>query len=193
MALTYDILTLAEGYLALRQGTVTANATAITALISASSQAIDKGIGPVVYRPVSETQDGEGTFLQLYQWPVLSITSVVEDGTTLASTDYKADTEKGLLYRANGNYDYPWIVGRDNVTVNYQAGRFGSTDQISEFYKEGARLLLRHLWRANQWNADGMGSADFPIPQVAFPSFAVPNAVIEWFQGEWRTKRGGFA
>ena len=54
--------------------------------------------------------------------------------------------------------------------------------------------MLQHQWRARQWNTSGVGTGDFQVPQVAFPAYSVPNAVVEWFGSEWRdTKRGGFA
>jgi hypothetical protein len=127
-------------------------------------------------------------------WPVVAVTSVIEDGTTLASTDYLCDYEKGQLWRRAGTWDYPWYVGRDNVQVGYRSGRFSATSTVSERYKQGAYLMLTHLWRSRQWNTSGITSTDFAVPQVAFPAYSVPNAVVEWFGLEWRdARRGGFA
>ena len=200
MADTLDVLTLAEGYACLRQGSSTANATTIAALITAVSRRLDRGVGPIVRRTLTaETYDGEGTFIQLAHWPVTSVTSVVEDGTTLTSDDYYIDTEKGLLYRIQGEFDWRWEIGRDNVEVTYIAGRYASTATVDEDYKQGARLMLKHLWRAEEWNVNGLGVQDFDVPQVAFPSFSVPKAVIDWFGPLWRESsrdtakaRGGF-
>lgn len=200
MADTLDVLTLAEGYACLRQGSSTANATTITYLITAVSRRLDRGVGPIVRRTLTaETYDGEGTFIQLASWPVSSVTTVTEDGTTLTSDDYYIDSEKGLLYRIQGDYDYRWELGRDNVEVTYIAGRYASTATVDEDYKQGARLMLRHLWRSEEWNVNGLGVQDFDVPQVAFPSFSVPKAVIDWFGPLWRESsrdtakaRGGF-
>lgn len=187
MAATEDILTLAEGQAALRQGTSTANDTTIALLITASSIAIDRGIGPVVRRTVTaDTFDGEGVFIQLRSWPVTTVTTVVEDGTTLTSDQYLIDYEKGQLYRRNGDYDYPWEIGRDNIEVTYTAGRFASTATVDAWYKHGCRLLLRHQWRSEQWNTQGIGATDYEVPQVAFPSFSIPKAVIDWYGPLWR-------
>ncbi len=196
MALATDILTLAEARTALNQGiTQTANDTVITYLVSALSQRLDDsedGVGPVIIRDIGqESYDGEGVAIQLDSWPVHSVSAVSEDGTTLTSTQYHIDTEKGLLYRQDGDYDEPWCVGRDNVLVTYRAGRYASTVTVPERYKHGARLFLKHLWRAEQWSEASLG--DFDVPQVSFPGFAVPNAVREWFGGEWRGMKGGFA
>jgi hypothetical protein len=187
VAQTEDILTLAEGRSALRQGASTANDTDITLLITACSISIDRGIGPVVRRTITaDTFDGEGTFLQLRSWPVVSVTTVVEDGTTLTSDQYLVDYEKGQLYRRDGDYDYPWEIGRDNVEVTYVAGRFASTSTVDAWYKQGCRLLLRHQWRSEQWNTSGIGVTDYEVPQVAYPSFSIPKAVIDWYGPLWR-------
>ena len=187
MAQTEDILTLAEGRSALRQGASTANDTEITLLITACSIAIDRGIGPVVRRTITaDTFDGEGTFLQLRSWPVVSVTTVVEDNVTLTSDQYLVDYEKGQLFRRSGDYDYPWEIGRDNITVTYVAGRFASTATVDAWYKQGARLLLRHQWRSEQWNTSGITAQDFEVPQVAYPSFSIPKAVIDWYGPLWR-------
>lgn len=200
MADTLDVLTLAEGYACLRQGSSTANATTITYLITAVSRRLDRGVGPIVRRTLTaETYDGEGSFIQLKSWPVTSVTTVTEDAVTLTSDDYYIDTEKGLLYRIQGDYDYVWKCGRDNIEATYIAGRYASTATVDEDYKQGARLMLRHLWRSEEWNVNGLGVQDFDVPQVAFPSFSVPKAVIDWFGPLWRESsrdtakaRGGF-
>lgn len=195
MAEDADILTLAEARSALRQGSSTADDTTIELLITAASIRIDQGVGPVVRRTITaETLDGEGTMLQLAHWPVVSVTSVVEDGTTLTSDQYRMDYEKGQLHRRLNDWDYPWEIGLDNIEVTYIAGRFASTATVDAFYKEGCRLLLRHLWRSEQWNVAGLGPQDFDVPQIAYPTYSVPKAVIDWFGGAWRDRgRGGFA
>lgn len=204
MADTLDILTLAEAQSCLRQGSSTANDTTIALLVTAVSRRIDRAIGPVVTRTLTaETYDGVGTFIQLLSWPVSSVTTVVEDGTTLTTDDWYIDKEKGLLYRQNNGLDWSWAHTvsnhRDTVAVTYVAGRYADTASVDAYYKEGARLMLRHLWRSEEWNVNGLGVQDFDVPMVAFPSFSVPKAVIDWFGPLWRESsrdtakaRGGF-
>jgi len=196
MAVVTDVVTLAEARTALNQGSQTANDTEIAALVTAVSESLDSddGIGPTVIRDIAEeTYDGRGTAIQLNHYPVFAITSVTEDGTALTATDYHCDTETGTLYRRSGDYDTTWEVGRDNVAVVYRAGRVASTALVTERTKQGASMILKHLWRSEQWNISGVGDANFEVPQVAFPAFAIPNAVREWFGGEWRSMKGGFA
>jgi hypothetical protein len=195
-----DILTLVEAKAALRQGDATANDTEIELLVTATSTVIDRGVGPVVRRTVNaETHDGEGHMTQLREWPVTTVTTVTEDGITLPTTAYHVDLEKGQVWRRLSDWDYPWEIGRDNISVTYVAGRFATTASITPFYKAGARLLLRHLWRSEQWNAMGIGPQEYDVPQVAFPTFAIPKAVADWFGPSWRLSgrdpskpRGGF-
>jgi hypothetical protein len=191
VAATEDILTLAEGRSALRQGTSTANDTDIALLITASSVAIDRGIGPVVIRTItSDSYDGEErrrqSMIQLRYWPVVTMTTVVEDGTTLAAGDYHVDKEKGQVWRRSGDDDYWWEDGRDNLVFTYTAGRYAATANVDPWYKHGCRLLLRHQWRSEQWNTQGIGATDYEVPQVAFPSFSIPKAVIDWYGPLWR-------
>lgn len=206
-----DVLTSAEAKAVLRQGASTANDTEITALITAVSERLDKAVGPIVTRTITaDTYDGtvsgrgvysprgdwdtRGVVIQLRSWPVGAITTVTENGTTLASTEYYIDAEIGQLYRLASGHDYPWSPGRDNIAVTYTAGRYADTASVAARYKQGAIMLLQHLWRTRTWSTTGVGTGDFQVPTVAFPAYGIPNAVAEWFGGEWREhKRGGFA
>lgn len=201
---TLDVITLAEAKVALSMGATTNYDTALTALITAISDRLDEAVGPIVQRTITaETYDGTDWYrmrrvpmIQLRSWPVVSVTTVVEDSTTLTTDQYHIDSEKGQLYRTVGDgVDYIWAHGRDNVSVTYSAGRYAATASVTERYKQGAYLMLAHLWRSRQWSTSGITSGgDFNVPAVAFPAFSIPNAVVEWFGTQWRDrKRGGFA
>ena len=59
--------------------------------------------------------------LRLSRWPVVSITSVVEDDDTLASDEYEVDKATGLLRRMDGDDNVlTWVD--DKVVVTYVAG-----------------------------------------------------------------------
>jgi len=197
MASAIDVLTLDEGRAALRQGSsVTSDDGLIAAWITAVSIRLDAsdGVGPIVSRIITdETHDGGGSYGQLDHRPALSISAVTEDTTALTAAQYHLDTEKSLLYRQDGEYDDYWCAGRDNIKTTYTAGRYASTELVDEFFKRGATLLLKHLWRSEQWNAQGITTTDFDVPQVAYPAFGIPNAVVEWFGSSWRGRKGGFA
>jgi hypothetical protein len=85
----------------------------------------------------SETYTGTNRqALVLRQWPVVSVSSVAVNGTTMAATEYEVKTQDqamGAIYKAGGwyqNSNYAtgltldtWAVGRD-YAVTYVAGYY---------------------------------------------------------------------
>jgi len=60
--------------------------------------------------------------LQTSRWPVITMTSLTENGTALVKdTDYKIDTSNGLLIRLDSNGD-PTTWGQSPVVAIYSAG-----------------------------------------------------------------------
>lgn len=60
--------------------------------------------------------------LQLTRWPITSVASVIEDGTTLTvNTDFRIDTDKGQLIRLDSN-GYPTRWPALAIAVQYAAG-----------------------------------------------------------------------
>ena len=74
--------------------------------------------------------------------PVLSVTSVVENGVTLASTEYTLNAEDGLLYRGGTRTPWTWLEGRQITTVTYVAGATSIPEPVREGVKELALYLL---------------------------------------------------
>ena len=94
----------------------------IDAQILAVSSAIEAFCGRTFAREtVTETWRG---FCQelviLDRAPVASITSVVEDGVTLAASDYELDAQKGLIYRLSGDCRAWWRTQK--LVVTYAGG-----------------------------------------------------------------------
>jgi hypothetical protein len=89
----------------------------------------------------AETYHGNNRqLLILRQWPVVSVTSVLANGSTLAATEYEVKTQdqaRGVIYKSNGwnqSITYAsgltldtWASGRD-YTVTYVAGYYMPTD-----------------------------------------------------------------
>lgn len=74
-------------------------------MIDRASSAISKETRRVFGREtVTETLDGTGTrLLGLTRTPIVSITSITEDGETVAGSEYSVeDADAGAVYRANG-------------------------------------------------------------------------------------------
>lgn len=86
--------------------------------------------------------DSSTSALWLRRWPVVAITSVVEDGDTLASSLYAFDGEIGMLRLVQQGR---WFsCGRDSVVVTYTAGWAGAVD--------GDLVLAGVLMGAHAWN-----------------------------------------
>ena len=102
----------------------------------------------------------ESAVLVLRQFPVLSVTSVVEDGITLtAGTAYVVDTTNGTITRGTSTSSLQWAQGNNNITVTYRAGAVNPTAQAL------VEELTKHLWRTQRGASPmAMGGGDEFIP-----------------------------
>jgi len=109
-------------------------------------------------KTVVETHDGGGRALVLREPPVISVTSVVEDGTTLTAADYTANSSAGLLYRGDSTSGQDWYYGVQTVVVTYVAG-YTSPPLVAQ---RAVLDIARWLWqRTQQGPRPGFGqSAD---------------------------------
>ena len=82
---------------------------------------------------------GGGGALLLRHSPVLSVTSVTEDGT--AASGWVLDGAAGVLWRSS-NGGQAWGGGVQGVTVTYVVGM----DVVPAPLRHGVRELVRHLW-----------------------------------------------
>lgn len=79
--------------------------------------------------------------------PVGSIVSVVENGTTLAASDYVLDGPGPVLYKRSGtNYSRWWLPGTDNIVVTYSTG----SASIPADVRLAVRFMVRELWDDSQ-------------------------------------------
>lgn len=150
-------------------------------LILRASKAAEKYCGRVfaketlaeIFRPqswchVPAVQRG---IMQLARYPVVSVSSVVEDGTTLAAgTDYETDTVAGQVFRLSGDSRIGWSGGK--VTVAYIAGYVlpgdGGTRTLPEDIEAAVLKLAAGLYFGaardpliKGESADGIGSVDY--------------------------------
>lgn len=129
----------------------------------------------------SETFDGGVSYLQL-RFPIISITSVTEDSTTLTSTDYLTNDERGWLYRGTQWETWPWYPGVQNIDVTYVAG--ASDGIVPDDIRQGVKLQVQHMW---DFQRGGSGlprqqGSDFSYDPRS--GFTIPNAVMEYWQRE---------
>lgn len=113
-----------------------------------ATDVIEHITGSVIRRTIVETHSGRyRTALALHHPPVLSITSVTENGTAVASTAYSLDGEAGLLYKVAGSYTPDrWRTGLLNIVVTYVAGRSAVPPPV----REAGLELIRINWRPQQ-------------------------------------------
>ena len=168
-----DIVTVAEVKTHLNiPSSDTSSDAELAGFISAATPVIEHVTGPVVARAVVEKYDGGYEALVLRQPPVISITSVTEDGTAVAASDYTL-SDAGVLYRKSG----VWLCGRSTVQVTYQAGRSTVPASIALAAKELIRINWRPQQGGNYSPVDG-GSSDVGAGEPRL-GFFVPNRVAE--------------
>ncbi|MFE2132238.1 hypothetical protein ACFW9X_03165 [Streptomyces sp. NPDC059466] len=146
--------------------------------VDALTPAIERHVGPVENRAVTETVDGRGPTICVTQVPVVSLTSltpILAGGLTLATGDVVIDGDSGVIRRLNGGRfaGGPW-------TVVYTAGRVTVPPTI----KLAALILLQHLWRTQYGASRGLssigGGDDYNVTEpVAGWGYAIPNRVLE--------------
>jgi hypothetical protein len=116
-------------------------------LCMVASDAVERDLGRLILRrSVTETYDGVGEQIVLRQHPVISVTTVVESGTTLTGTDWVLNTSRGSLYRGTSTNELWWESGRQNVTVTYVAGYADPPRSV----REVALGTVQELWQASQ-------------------------------------------
>lgn len=190
------ILSLAQARSALGiAATVTAKDEDLRTFLAGITPIIEDIVGPVVARTRDEWHDGGAATIKTLFSPLISVTAVTEsygpvtrtltaqplNGGPFDSYGFTVDLETGLLTRRIAGRAGTFRAGRQNVRVQYVAGR----SVIPQNIVLAARRLVRHLWQSEQQGLrPDMGS---PEAMAVTPSgYAVPRAVIELCAGEAR-------
>ena len=139
--------------------------------ITAISRLMDRMVGPVVQRSVTELHETDGETVILDWSPVDSIGSVLEDQGTgsigtltahsfggtvdgyYAEPDWRGGTFlSGVLQRRWTGRQGAW-PHRAEVQVTYTAGRYADTASVDARFAECASEILRRLWKreAGTW------------------------------------------
>lgn len=166
--------------------------------VSSASSLLDRLCGPVVARQVdSERHDGGGPTIQLRYPPVLvgldnfgvieyagevAIGLEMEGPGTLPEAAVLLDARFGVVRRRSSGADALFAPGRQNVTVDYWAGRYDDTASVDERFRHACFQLVAHMWSGEQ----SAGTAMFGGDQMwsPGPGFAVPNRVRELLADE---------
>lgn len=181
MAGALDLVSLADAKAQLNI-TSTGSDVELAGFISAATKPIERIVGPVIARPVTEVWDGGRYQLVLRKPPVLSVTSVTDSGTVLDPSSYKVDGPSGVLSRVAGPSLLPFLPGVQSVTVVYQAGRAADVAAVTATFPDirlAALIIVQHLWQTQRpaaGNPFTQGGSDDYDPRS---SFAVPRKVTE--------------
>jgi hypothetical protein len=171
------LLTLAEAKAQLDIDTASHDSELQT-YIDALTAAIERHVGPVENRAVTETTTAGGAVLCLSHLPVVSLTSLtplLTGGTAVQVSDVAVDGATGILRRKDGTgfCGGPWAAV-------YTAGRGAVPPTI----KLAALILLQHLWRTQYGASRGMSSVgggdDYNVTEPT-PGwgYAIPNRVLQ--------------
>ncbi|WP_426404221.1 hypothetical protein ACN9M0_24790 [Streptomyces sp. R-07] len=169
------LVTLAEAKAQLDITTTTSD-TELQAYIDALTAPIERFVGPVENRSVSEVIQGKTTTLCLSSVPVVSLTTIVPaltGGEAISTGTVFLDGAKGVVRRLDGGSFCGGLW-----TVTYTAGR----GTVPPTIRQAALILLQHLWRTQYGAARGAvgGGDDFDVnePIIGF-GYAIPNRVLQ--------------
>lgn len=143
--------------------------------VAAATSLIEKHVGPILHRPVTEVVAARGGRLRLATTPVVSLTSVaavLNGGITYDVADLDVSPDGVVL-----SLDRSPIVP-DRYAVTYVAGRTGA---IPHHLLQAARLLVQHLWDT-QRGSSSPGRNRGGDTYQAGSAFTMPNRVLELLQ-----------
>jgi hypothetical protein len=155
----------------------TADDLELQVYVDALTVAIERHIGPVVFREVTEVIKGRGCTMCLSSIPVTALVSVTPLGSG-AALDVGAldlDPAPGIVRYLNGSFSGSlW-------RVVYTAGRVAVDGEVPPTIKLAAAILLQHLWRTQYGSARGQSSSDDYAVTEPIPGFgyAIPNRVLQ--------------
>jgi len=113
---------------------------------SAVEDDLSRAIAPRTVTEVHSGEQGQRQTLILRQSPVISVTSVVENGATLTTGDYTPDLACRVLHRGGTLWPQHWLSGVQNITVIYRAG----TPIPPRIARKVALGVVERSWQASQ-------------------------------------------
>ena len=151
---------------------------AIRDFMEAATAAVEKRIGPIAPRSVTEFHRGGGTTVMCRNHPVVSVTSVTEyygsqsfaltsvsDPSQGSTYTYIAETPDGTITRRRpGGTDGVFPDGNQAVQITYLAGR---TDVEPDIY-QAVLLVLEHMWQTQRGAVRGRPSSPDYLPGAAY-------------------------
>jgi len=178
--------------------TTTTNDTELTSMIDRATPIIEKIVGPVIQRIITDEQhEPTGATLALIERPVVSITTctefvgkvaytitIITDPTTSGTYTATLDSDKGVLTRWATSSPREWA---GFVWVTYVAGR----DSVPSNVEYATLELIRHMWDTQRGGVSQRPGFDAEGDVTPILGYLVPNRVIEGLLPD--TRIDGFA
>lgn len=139
--------------------------------ILAATGLIEGITGPLTRRPATGTFNGGRSSVVLTQYPIVSVTSVTENGSPVTSYSWDADT--GIVTKTSGYSEATFTQGHRNVVVTYVAGRSIVPADLQHAVLEA----VRHLWETQRGKPTSLRSGDDYVPGAGY---SLPNRVKEF-------------
>lgn len=148
--------------------------------VSGVTRVVERYVGAVVNRTVTEVFDGGRCEVLLSKIPVASVTKVTDSGTVLDAGAYRASSS-GVLSRVAGPSRTLFLPGVQSVQVEYVAGQVADTAAVATDLADvrlAGLIILQHMWETQRPAAQGPFSqaSDDYDPRYAY---SVPRRAQE--------------
>ena len=126
-----------------------------------ATNAVELDLGrAIVKQTFTETRDGGDPVIRLKKTPVISVTSVTENGVALSTGDYIL-RRSNMLQRGTTTSRWCWAGGWENVTVTYVAGYVNPPYIV----RQVALAAIQGMWQDSQ-QADHPSMDEFGAANV---------------------------
>lgn len=159
--------------------------------LAAVTPVVEDVVGAQTTKTLTASFDGGKASLLLPE-AVNAVTQVTENGAVLtAGSDYTVNAASGIVHRGTQLQPFTFLPGHQNITVTWTAA--GVDD---ENVRLAARIILRHLWQADQVGGGrpGVGGAPVSNDMTSTPSgFAIPRRAMQLLTPNAAGRMPGFA
>lgn len=145
---------------------------AIAITIGAAMAVLEHLGQPIVPRTVTKTFDGGRSIMLPSR--INAITQVVENGVTLAPSQYVCNTSAGILKRGSTAAAGPFAPGFQNVSVTWTVGSV----QVEPNVQTAIHELVRYLWRQVHGNPQSFSDGFVPQAAISGMSEAMRDRVM---------------
>lgn len=148
--------------------TTTTSDEELRRFLDVATEMVENHCGQIFRRQTVITTRPGGKSFYILDRPVLSVSSVVVNGTTLDPLNYKIALDAGVLQLLVGSGIYP-----DSVVITYVAG-YANPPEIA---RHATRVLVAHLWETQRGRAGGINRKGDDFAPGS--TFTMPNRVAE--------------